>query len=85
MPSFNQGKYIEESINSVLKQNYPNLEFMVLDGGSTDGSREIIERYADKLNYWHSQPDKGQVDAIEMGLNRATGDLLGYLGVMTCY
>ncbi|GAH82933.1 unnamed protein product, partial [marine sediment metagenome] len=49
MPSFNQGKYIEESIKSVLDQNYPNLEFMVLDGGSTDGSREIIERYADKL------------------------------------
>jgi len=80
MPSFNQGKYIEESIKSVLDQNYPNLEFMVLDGGSTDGSREIIERYADKLNYWHSQPDKGQTDAIVMGLKRATGDILGYLG-----
>ena len=80
MPSFNQGKYIEESIKSVLDQNYPNLEFMVLDGGSTDSSRDIIERYADKLNYWHSQPDKGQTDAIVMGLKRATGDLLGYLG-----
>ena len=80
MPSFNQGKYIEESIKSVLDQKYPNLEFMVLDGGSTDGSREIIERYADKLNYWHSQTDKGQTDAIVMGFKRATGDLLGYLG-----
>jgi len=80
MPSFNQGKYIEESIHSVLDQNYPNLEFMVLDGGSTDGSREIIERYADKLNYWHSQPDKGQPDAIVTGFKRATGDLWGYLG-----
>ena len=80
MPTFNQGKYIEESIHSVLDQNYPNLEFMVLDGGSTDGSREIIERYADKLNYWHSQPDKGQPDAIVTGFKRATGDLWGYLG-----
>ncbi|MFC2054271.1 glycosyltransferase family 2 protein [Chloroflexota bacterium] len=79
MPSFNQGKYIEESLISVLEQNYPNLEFMVLDGGSTDGSREIIERYADKLTYWHSQPDKGQADALNQGFKKASGSLLGWI------
>src|SRR3989339_415746 len=79
MPSFNQARYIEESIQSVLDQMYPNLEFIILDGGSTDGSQEIIERYADRLTYWHSQPDKGQTDALIMGFDRSTGDLIGWV------
>ena len=79
MPSFNQAAYLEEAICSVLDQNYPNLEFMILDGGSTDGSQEIIERYADRLVYWQSQPDKGQTDALIQGFARATGDLMGWV------
>lgn len=79
MPSFNQAAYLEEAINSVLDQEYPNLEFMILDGGSTDGSREIIERYSDRLAYWHSRSDKGQTDALIQGFERATGDLLGWV------
>ena len=79
MPSFNQAKYIEESIQSVLDQEYPNLEFMILDGGSTDGSQDIIERYAHCLTYWHSQPDKGQTDALIQGFDRSTGDLIGWV------
>ncbi|TFG50743.1 MAG: glycosyltransferase [Candidatus Brocadiia bacterium] len=79
MPSFNQTQYLEEAIRSILDQNYPNLEFMILDGGSTDGSQEIIERYGDSLTYWQSQPDKGQTDALIQGFCRATGDLLGWV------
>lgn len=79
MPSFNQAAFIEEAIQSVLAQKYSNLEFMILDGGSTDGSVAIIERYADRLTYWHSQPDKGQTDALIQGFDRATGDLLGWV------
>jgi glycosyltransferase involved in cell wall biosynthesis len=79
MPSFNQASYIEESILSVLEQNYPNLEFMILDGGSTDGSQGIIKRYSDQLAYWHSRSDKGQTDALIHGFERATGNLLGWV------
>lgn len=79
MPSFNQAAYLEEAICSVLDQHYPNLEFMVLDGGSTDGSVEIIERYSDRLAYSHSRPDKGQTDALIQGFERSSGDLLGWV------
>ncbi len=79
MPSLNQAAYLEESICSVLDQNYRNLEFMILDGGSTDGSREIIERYSDRLSYYHSKPDKGQADALIQGFARATGSLMGWV------
>lgn len=79
MPSYNQVAFLEEAICSVLDQSYPNLEFMVLDGGSTDGSHRIIERYADHLTYWHSRPDKGQTDALVQGFEIATGDLLGWV------
>jgi glycosyltransferase involved in cell wall biosynthesis len=79
MPSFNQSAFLEEAICSVLDQNYPNLEFMILDGGSTDGSVGIIERYAERLAYWHSRPDKGQTDALIQGFDRATGDLMGWI------
>jgi glycosyltransferase involved in cell wall biosynthesis len=78
-PSFNQGEFIERTILSVLSQNYPNLEYIVMDGGSTDASPQIIARYADRLAYWESQPDRGQSHAINKGFARATGEILGWL------
>jgi glycosyltransferase involved in cell wall biosynthesis len=79
MPSFNQAAYLEEAICSVLSQGYPDLEFMILDGDSSDGSQEIIERYRDQLSHWYSQPDGGQSAAIDRGMGLATGDLAGWL------
>ncbi len=79
MPSYNQASYLEEAICSVLDQHYPDLEFMIIDGGSTDGSPEIIKRYASQIHYWRSQPDHGQSDALKQGFNRATGELVGWL------
>jgi glycosyltransferase involved in cell wall biosynthesis len=78
-PSFNQGRFLEETILSVLDQNYPNLEFMIIDGGSTDGSVDIIRKYEKHLAYWISEPDKGQYDAINKGLRRSTGEVLAWL------
>jgi len=72
-PSFNQGEFIEETIRSVLLQGYPDLEYLILDGGSTDNSVEIIKKYSTWLTYWVSQPDSGQSDAINRGLKRASG------------
>jgi glycosyltransferase involved in cell wall biosynthesis len=79
MPSFNQGIFLEEAIRSILDQGYPSLEFMILDGGSTDNSRALISQYAASLAYWRSEPDGGQSDAIAQGMARATGDLLGWV------
>jgi glycosyltransferase involved in cell wall biosynthesis len=78
-PSFNQGQYLEETIRSVLDQNYPNLEYIVMDGGSTDGSVEIIRRYADRLAYWTSAKDEGQYDALQKGFQRSTGEIMAWL------
>lgn len=78
-PSFNQGEYLEETILSVLNQNYPNLEFIIIDGGSTDNSIDIIKGYQTKLNYWVSEPDLGQSDAINKGFNKSTGDIFCWL------
>jgi glycosyltransferase involved in cell wall biosynthesis len=78
-PSYNQGQFLEATICSVLEQDYPRLEYMVIDGGSTDGSRQIIERYTSRLAYWESQPDYGQAHAINKGLQRARGEILGWL------
>jgi len=78
-PSFNQGPFLERTIHSVLDENYPNLEYIIIDGGSTDGSVEIIKRYERHLAYWVSEPDRGQSNAINKGLNRATGTILTWL------
>ncbi len=78
-PSFNQGEFIEATLRSVLDQNYPNLEYLVLDGGSTDDSAAIIKRYAPHLTYWHSRKDAGQADALRTGFAMATGDILCWL------
>ena len=78
-PSFNQGKFIEETIRSVLLQGYPNLEYVIFDGGSTDNSVEVIEKYSPWLTYWVSEPDGGQSDAINRGLKRASGDFATWI------
>jgi glycosyltransferase involved in cell wall biosynthesis len=78
-PSFNQGKYLEQTLRSVLDQGYPNLEYIVVDGGSTDDSVEIIKRYADRLAWWVTEKDCGQSDAINKGFARATGDVFGFI------
>ena len=78
-PSFNQAAFLEQTILSVLGQCYPNLENLVMDGGSNDGSRAIIERHAPQLAHWQSQPDGGQAAAINAGFARATGDILCWL------
>jgi len=72
-PSYNHGEFIEETIRSVLLQNYPNLEYIIIDGGSTDNTVEIIKKYEEWIDYWVSEPDKGQSDAINKGFERATG------------
>ena len=78
-PSFNQADYIEQTICSVLDQEYHNLEYIIIDGGSTDKSAEIIKKYSKYLSYWISEPDKGQSDAINKGYNKATGDVINWL------
>ncbi len=78
-PSYNQAEFLEASLQSALAQTYPRLEYIVMDGGSSDGSAALIARYADRLADWESQPDRGQAHAINKGLERANGDLLGWL------
>lgn len=78
-PSFNQGCFLEECINSVLSQNYPNLEYIIMDGGSTDESVEIIKKYEKYLTYWQSTPDGGQYAAIDWGFRRTSGDIMAWI------
>jgi glycosyltransferase involved in cell wall biosynthesis len=78
-PSFNQGPFIERTIRSVLEQDWPNIEYIIIDAGSTDETVSIIEKYSDRLAYWVSEPDRGQTDAINKGLKRITGDIFAYI------
>ena len=78
-PSFNQAPFLEETINSVLGQTYPNVEYIITDGGSTDGSVEIIQRYQKKLAHWVSEEDRGQTDAINKGFALAKGEILAWI------
>jgi glycosyltransferase involved in cell wall biosynthesis len=78
-PSYNQGQFIEETIRSVLLQNYTNIEYIIIDGGSTDNSIDIIKKYQNNIAYWISEPDRGQTHAINKGLAIATGDIVAYL------
>jgi len=78
-PSYNQGKFIEQTIQSVLSQNYPNLEYIVIDGGSTDNTLDIIKKYSSSLSYWISEKDSGQSEAINKGFDIATGDILCWI------
>ncbi len=78
-PSFNQGAFLEETIRSVLLQNYPNLEYIIIDGGSNDNSIDIINKYEKWLTYWISEEDQGQADGLRKGFNKADGDLFGWI------
>jgi len=78
-PSYNQAQFLERTILSVLNQNYPNLEYIIIDGGSTDGSVEIIKKYEKYLTYWVSEKDNGQADAINKGFSKSSGEILAYI------
>jgi glycosyltransferase involved in cell wall biosynthesis len=78
-PNYNYGHYLEETIRSVLLQGYPNLEYIILDGGSKDNSVEVIEKYAPWLTYWKSEADRGQTDAINKGLSKTTGEIFNWI------
>ena len=78
-PSYNQGLFIEKTILSIINQDYPNMEYIVCDGGSTDDTVRILKKYDQNITWWCSEKDKGQTDAINKGMKRATGDIVGWI------
>lgn len=78
-PSFNQASFVDETLRSVLEQGYPNLEYVVIDGASTDGSADIIAKHAPSLSYWVSEPDRGHGHALNKGFERTSGEVMGWL------
>lgn len=78
-PSFNQGQFIEQTIDSVIGQRYPNLEYIVIDGGSTDGTVDILKKYDHQIDFWISEPDGGQANAINKGFAKGNGEILAWL------
>jgi len=78
-PVYNSAKYIEQTIQSVLSQNYPNLEYFIIDGGSTDGTLDIIRKYESQISGWVSEPDKGMYDALNKGYARTSGEVMGWI------
>jgi glycosyltransferase involved in cell wall biosynthesis len=84
-PSFNQSSHLQDTLDSVLSQGVQDLEYIVIDGGSTDGSGEIIEKYSDRLSYWCSEPDGGQYQAINKGFAKSTGEIMGWLNSSDVY
>jgi len=78
-PNFNQVNYLEETILSILNQGYPNLEYIIIDGGSTDGSVDIIKKYQKQLSYWVSEPDNGMYEAIQKGFDKSTGEIMAWI------
>lgn len=78
-PSFNQGAFIEQTIRSVLLQNYPNLEFIIMDGGSTDGTIDVVKKYSEWISFWQSKPDEGQANAINQGFSISSGKYLAWI------
>ena len=85
VPSYNQGFYLEETLLSIIRQNYPALELIVIDGGSTDNSVEVIKKYENYIKYWISEKDRGQSHAINKGFERATGDWVAWMNSDDCY
>ncbi len=77
--NYNYGRFLEETIRSVVSQNYPNLEYIIIDGGSTDSSVDIIRTYESHLAYWVSEPDSGQANGINKGFRKCTGDIIAFL------
>src|SRR5436189_912798 len=77
-PSFNQARYLEETIRSILLQGYPNIELLIIDGGSTDGSVDLIRRYDPWISHWVSEKDRGQAHAVNKGFGRAKGELVSW-------
>lgn len=78
-PSFNQGKYIDKTIRSVLEQDYSNFEYIIMDGGSTDGTIDVVKKYEQQLTFWKSEKDRGQVNAINKGIIQSTGEIIGWI------